>query len=336
MAKSLIGIEILGNDVCFTQIIDGKPNIAYERLPENLIVDNKFRGVETLSTTLAEIKKKYRFVGKDCAVVLPESSTFFRTVNMPAISAEQMKLNLRYEFRDYVGSEAAEYNYDYAVQKTEVNDAGRPITLTIAAGAGRKSTMDEYDEVLKRAGMRLKAALPREMTLINILNAKQKSGTPFIKDEKENRFRALIDICVDHTRIYIFQGNEIVANKMIEIGLSNVDRAIAAALNVDQYLAALYRDTNYENVLDLKNCHDVYAAIGLEIMKVTNFFSYENNESVFEDVYFSGAGASIAPLIDEILSGVRFEKHDARELLPESCASDPLAARCALAIGLII
>ena len=121
------------------------------------------------SQNFEKMKKEGRFSGKACALILPEYSTYFRSLEMPPISEKQLRLNLPYEFRDFVGNESINYNYDYAVEGYATDEDGKVKAISLLAAAASKTTIKEYEALLYRAGFKLKVALPREMALLNLV-----------------------------------------------------------------------------------------------------------------------------------------------------------------------
>ena len=456
MGKSLIGLDITSRDVTMAQlsggVLKGSARVAVERLPENMMMDSAITSPESMSAFLKSMKKKHKFSGTDCAVLLPESSTFFRPLTMPEIKEDQLRLNLPYEFRDYVGSAGNNYYYDYEVEEITTSEDGTR-TMHILASAANKATLTEYASILKKAGMRMKVALPREMALMNILKnspenaaseedraknlreaeialdkqlkaeekaeakaakeaakkaaADAKAAEKKAKQAEKERLKnmkkgvqqddaseeagdaaemlretagaqphdieipdtgameasasnaktenlqaqasdqlmtekielvpegehAVIDIGYGHTRVSIFSGISLTAYKIIEIGCTEIDAAIADRLNIDPYLAVDYREKNHEGILADPAFEPVYEQISLEILKAFNFYRYEHQDSSIQNVYFCGPGSEIAQLKNVILSDNELAETPVTDILPRSCKALSEAPHCAMSIG---
>lgn len=323
MSQPLIGIEITDNEVCMAQL-GTKKAILSKRLPENLVQDSKIVSTDLLADFLKSMKREGGFSGKDCAVVLPEYSTYFRTMRYPPISQAQLQMNLPYEFRDFVGTESPHYNYDYAVVGTEKDAGGSVCTLELIAGAAQKVVVSEYEQMLKKAHLRLKSALPHEAAVINLIR-----NSPI----EENQEICLIGIGFRHTQIYIFEGIHLRATKTIDIGCAHIDEAIGGKLNIDAYLATTYREANSDNILEDQVCLDVYDRLALEIMKAVNFYKYENQQTTLDTVCYFSLGASNVYLTDTIKSYIGFEHFPIAALMPDGCDSSENYSRCVLAAG---
>lgn len=329
MATRLIGVDIGSNNVKLAVRRGNAFRLASERLPDNLIKNGVIISPELLARFIRDMRKKHRVGGGKCAVILPEYAVFFRRMTLPATSAEQLELNLPYEFRDYTGTDSAKYAYDYAVEKTALDANGRPASLELLAAAAQKEVARLYAEFLRRAGLRMAVALPREMAIINLMRSAALKGRA--KPEY-----CIVDVGYEHTRMYIFAGTTLKAYKVIDVGCLNVDEAIAEKYGIDKYLAASYRQTNHEGILGKLICTAVYERLSLEVHKAVNFYNYDESESALNDLYFAGEGSDIAELKETIALDIGFDTHPISELLPDYDGEEPEAARCMAAIGVAL
>ncbi len=329
MAKNYIGIEI-GNGITTMYQGGSKGKILVSRLPENLVDGSEIISPEFLSQFLKKLKKEGGFSGKKCALILPEFSTYFRSLEMPPISEKQLRLNLPYEFRDFVGNESINYNYDYAVEGYVTDEEGEITAISLLAAAASKKTIQEYEDLLYRAGFRLKLALPREMALLNLIRKAVE------RDAYGDRIFVIIDLGFANTRVYILQGRDLRATKTIEMGCRDVDMVIADYYNIDVYLAASYRETDHEGILESDVCRAVYNRISLEVMKAINFYKYENRQSEFEDCFICGDCSDTEALVNNMLAYVRLKRANLDEILPEECRGMSDAPRALMSIGVTL
>ena len=329
--KNWIGIEFDDTEVHIVQIKKKKTTLVAERLPENIVNNGVISSPVLMAKFLKDLMKEHKISGSDAAIILPENATLFREIVMPAISESQLKLNLPYEFRDYIGTEGVNYIYDYAVEDILEDENGDPSEMHLLAAAVPRHVVEDYTLLLRRLHKKLKLAIPREMALINLVRY------AIAEDPKlATREFCLIDIGNQSTRVFIFAGEKMNVNKAIDIGCAQIDATIASVMNIDTYLATTYRETNHENAQNLQECEALYGRIALEVMKTINFYRYENNSTEVHEVFFTGVGAELPPLINAILADIGFDKCDISELLPDSCEDDDLAVRDAFTIGSVL
>ncbi len=329
--KNWIGIEFDDTEVHLVQLKKKKTIMVAERLPENIVVNGVVSSPVLMAKFLKDLMKEHKISGADTALILPENSTLFREVVMPAISESQLTLNLPYEFRDYIGTEGVNYIYDYAVEEILEDEEGNPSEMHLLAAAVPHHVVEDYTLLLRRLRKKLKLAIPREMALINLVR-RAIAEDPGLAE----REFCLIDIGNQSTRVFIFSGERMNVNKAIDIGCAQIDATIASVMNIDTYLATTYRETNHENVQNLQECTALYGRIALEVMKTINFYRYENNTTEVHEVFFTGPGAELQPLTSAILSDIGFDPRDISELLPSNCDDHELAVRCAFTIGSVL
>ena len=152
-------------------------------------------------------------------------------------------------------------------------------------------------------------------------------------DIKEFSF---LDLGHTAARLYIFTGPRFEATRVIDIGLSNVDDAIADATGVDEHVARTYKHTNYQDAQTLESAMNVYNAIALDLRKAVNFYGFNNRESDLRDIWCCGGGVHIPALREAIGQSVELTLHDIEELLPPAAQSAEDLSACAAAIGAAI
>lgn len=330
MRTKLIGVDIGSNNVKLAVRHGGAFRLASERLPDNLVKNSIIVSPELLSRFIRDMRRKHRIGDGKCAVILPDYSVFFRRMAMPATSVEQLELNLPYEFRDYTGVDSAKYTYDYAVENTLRDESGKPASIEILAAAAQKEVVRQYADIMRRSGLRMAVALPREVAVVNL--AKFACRERGMQDKEF----CIVDIGYEHTRMYIFRGTVLKASKVIDIGSLNVDEAIADHYGIDKYLAANHRESNFEGVLDQLVCTAVYERLSLEIHKALNFYNYDEGDNSLNTMFFSGEGSGIGALRETVAEDIGFDTHPVADIMPAHTGSEHEAALCMASVGVIL
>ena len=116
MSKKMIGIEIGADTLKLAQVKNGKIlSMAAERMPDHLVSEGRVTAPATMSKFLKEAMKATGIKGRECAFVLPPQMVVSQRLTMPVMSAAELKLNLPFEFKDYVGRNTDDYTFDYIV-----------------------------------------------------------------------------------------------------------------------------------------------------------------------------------------------------------------------------
>lgn len=331
MTKKLIGVDIGTNEVKLASGRGSSLRVNALRLPDNLLHEGEVSSPEALAKCLSAAVQRTAVRGRDCGLVLPQNQVYCRRLVLPLMTEEQLKLNLPYEFRDYV-SAPAKYFFDYALEGITLDENGQPSAMEIMAAAVAKTTIKDYSLAFRKAGLRLRLALPQEMVYRRLLRAYEKAVPP--PEPGQEREYCIVDIGHSFTRISIFRGAKFQMNRGVELGCGAADEAIAAEYHVDPYVANSYKAGNYENALYCQSCRDVYHRIATETVKAVNFYRFSNRDNGLNDLFFSGGGAEIQPLLEAITATTALQPHLINDLI--GLPPQRLPARCALALGMTL
>jgi len=319
MSSKTIGVEI-GNATIKLAVCSGSKvtRMAVERLPEGLVREGRVTAPAAMSQFIRQMRKRYGIPGGTCALVLPGQAIIGRMVSMPVMAESELQFNLPYEFRDFIGKESGKYTYDYSVVSVKDN------VMEMYAAAVPTELVEEYYGILKKAGLKLKAAMPAEMAWLNLIR----------KAKNEPKKLCIVDIGSKFTRVNIFSDDHYVMGKDIEIAGATIDDAIVNAEGVDPYVARSHKESNIKNVLAEDFSTDIYAAIAIEVMKIINYYCSSTPDGVMmQDIYFSGGSSAIEALRTAILKRTDFSVHHVRRLVACDAIDDTTVMFCALAAG---
>ena len=306
MSRKVAGFEI-GSHALHVAVVTkkGVKKVLTETLPEGAVREGRIVSYEALADFIKQTCKKKKVRFDEAAVVLPAALCFCRRMQSPIMTHEQLMVNLPYEFRDFITAEKDQYFYDYAVLGvTKDEETGEPTELDLMAAASLKSTVQDYKDMFRRAGIKLKTAIPIEMSYTNIL-----SKAP------ADHAHCLIDLGHTAVRLYMYHGNRYENSHLVEYGMSTLDDIIADALHIDPFVAASYREANHDGCQSLPECVEVYQNLANEIQRAVYFFRYNNPDVELEHIHLSGGGARIQPLRDVLSEAISIPIEDCSELI---------------------
>ena len=320
MANNILGIDI-GYDRLKLVLMNGAQvrKAVSVSMPQKLIREGRVVSVEAMAELIRTTMKENGIKCKNAALVLSEESVFVRNVTMPLMTAEQLVYNLPYEFRDYITDELKDYIFDYAMISTsdkksdgeqEDEAASSRRTMDLFAVAAPISLIEESKDMVRKAGLKLVKAAPAVCSYMALLRKREEemniSGGEY----------CILDLGYHAIRMYMFRKDHHVVSRVLEIGLSVLDDAIADLYNVDVHLAHTYLLTNHEDCLHKEVCANAYDNISVELMRALNFYSFNNPDSQLSDIWICGGGAAIEPLTEAISRYLDMNIHDAQELIP--------------------
>lgn len=307
MGQLQLGMDI-GNRSVHMVEWDGKRlrTSAVEPLPEGLVKEGRIVSGAALADFLKSVKKTHKLHAKDASLALHSAECFCRRFDVPAMTHQQLKVNLSYEFRDFITQEKEKYFYDYAVLGQL--DEGKRLDLMAAATA--KETVAMYEDIFRKAGFKLRVAIPDEVAYVNVL---QKFGG----EEAGQGSCCLLDLGHAAVSIHMFREGRYQSGRSLDYGCAALDEVIAEHFSVAPYLACGYRETNYQNCQDLDRCKELYNVIALEVLKAVNYYNYSNAEHPVEQVCCRGGGVGITPLVEALEATLSVSVKTWRALLPE-------------------
>ena len=354
MAK-ILGIDI-GYDSVKLALVSGKQvkKTAIASMPKRLMRDGRLASPEAMGELLAQTMKKNGIHCSSAAVAFSNEAVFVRNVNMPVMSADQLSLNLPYEFRDYITEELKNYIFDYAM----LTDAAAAAASAEKRGSkkaekpkkDKQNALEAFESQTETAAaaddavggeasggatMELLAVAAPVSLMDETRLMLRKAGMKLTKagpavcayiglirsmdasKRPESGEYCFLDLGYQSIRMYMFKGERHIVTRVLETGLSVVDSAIADAYNVDEHLAHTYVVNNFEDCQSKEICVNAFNNIAVELMRALNFYRFSNPESTLSDVWLCGGGAYISALVAAIESGLDgMTIHSAEELMP--------------------
>ena len=353
MAKRLLGIDI-GYDTVKLALVSGKQvkKTAIASMPKRLMRDGRLASPEAMGELLAQTMKQNGIHCSNAAVAFSNEAVFVRNVTMPLMAADQLDLNLPYEFRDYITEEMKSYVFDYAMLSDPAADAKatkaakepkqpkkeKQNALEAFEAQADKTPVAAVDDAqASAAGATMELlAVAAPVSLMNETRLMlRKAGMKLVKaapvvssyvglirsmdpaKKPESGEYCFLDLGYQSIRMYMFKGDKHEVSRVLETGLSVVDSAIADAYNVDEHLAHTYVVNNFEDCQSKEVCLNAFSNIAVELMRALNFYRFSNPESTLADIWLCGGGAYIGALTAAIEAGLEGMKvHSAEELLP--------------------
>ena len=329
--KSILGIDIGCDRLKMALVDDGVVLDAVSTsMPENLFRDGRLTSIETMSGLISSTMKENGIKTNNAAIVLPNESVYIKNVRMPMMTVDQLVYNLPFEFNDYISGEIKDYVFDYAVlpddddtpDGAETSEDSKAVeaaallgaedkTLSLMAVGAEKALIDEYANMLAKAGLNLVKAAPSICSYISLIRL-QMEGLKQYTDEF-----CVLDLGHEATRMYMFREDRHEATRVIDVGLASLQHVVADLFGVENHLAHTYILNNFENCLERDECRESYDNIAVELMRAMNFYRFSNPDSSLSDMWLCGGGAVIKPLCDAIGGMLDMRLHTASELVPD-------------------
>ena len=330
MAQNLVGIDV-GRDNVKICCREHGTRFIVRRLPENIMGKDGLVSPRVMVEFLKRLRADEHIHTRDASIVLTEKSTFFRHVTLPAMTVSELKVNLPFEFHDFISENPDGYVFDYAVDEMVLNDAGEPERMELFAAATRKDSLQRYEEALRRAGFRVKVAVPAPMaTMFLFRNGHEGEARP------TGDGSVVIDIGYKNMVVSLYDGDRYRGSRRVESGCYDVDLAIAELKGVDPHVAGSYRDKDFDEVLESRECMAVFERLLFEVSKVVNFYTFSHPETTINNIYLAGGGACIDALVSLIASDFDTPVWLVNSLMSDDARTSREAVVCSLAYAGLI
>jgi type IV pilus assembly protein PilM len=100
-------------------------------------------------------------------------------------------------------------------------------------------------------------------------------------------------------------------------------------------VARTYKNKNYNDILDREYAKETFGRIAVEIMKVINFYRFNNRDTQLGEMYFAGGGSNMKGLCESIAQANDLTGKSIMELLPKNVDYNTDASGI-LAIGVLL
>lgn len=313
MSNTYLGMDIGSSSVKMAVVQDRKiQRLLASPLPENLVREGHITSLEAMAEELREMIRREHIRVKNVCLSLPAEDTFVRRITVPQMTAEQLKLNLPYEFHDFIQKDKDLYFYDYAVIETRAGEDGQSGSMDLLAAAASKKNISNARAMLRKAGLKLTCAEPECLTYRNLIRVYEER-----KPGNHPAEYCIADMGHESIRIHMFRGGMYDTTREIEYGGASIDALIADTESVDPHVAASYKVSNYEGAQEIPECRDLYNRIAVEILRAVNFYGFNTPDANLRDIYFCGGLAKVTALMNAIRSAVELNVHPIEELLPQ-------------------
>ena len=161
--KNCLGIEIGHYRIKIAYAEKGKlKEFISERVQGMDLTD-----MRVCADLIKDLLKEYAIRCRNVVFVIRQEDAYVRRFEMPLMTEEQLRLNLPYEFHDYIGDEMDKYVFDYAMIQTKER------TMDLLGAACTKALTQQFEKLAKMAHLKLIGLVPAVLGLERILEYAQ-------------------------------------------------------------------------------------------------------------------------------------------------------------------
>ena len=262
-------------------------------LPEVLEADGQISSIPVLAELLRELRREENLRTRDVALVLPASLCTCRRITTAWMTPEQLAFNLPFTFRDYLDGEPGDWLYDWAVVETNRDEAEKPGEMDLMAAAVRRGVMADLRDLFRRAGLRLRTAIPEEMAYINLIRASKAAP----------HSHGILDLGHRGIRLYLYTGDRFESLRTLDDGCAALHRAVGDHFGADPHLTEVYLHTDFQGAAGLETCRNICGGMAVEVLKAVNFYRFRSGGESLAHVHCCGGGTENPVDMDEFPCG---------------------------------
>ena len=172
---------------------------------------------------IKETLRQAKITGRDVVASIPSYSTFATVISMPYLSREDIAKAIPFEARRYVPIPLKEVILDWSIVdigKTQEN-IGKPPVVEVFLAAVPKNETERYKNIMKEAGLNLRALELENMSLTRALVGNDRNPLAIINLGGRSTTITIIDKGFERT------------SHNYEMGGFEITKSIARSLNID-------------------------------------------------------------------------------------------------------
>lgn len=327
--QRMLGFDIGSGYLKIALCEDGIPSFAVcVKMPDHLVKDGRIMSYGAMADFISEQIKANEIHTKTCAAALPADGCYIRRSTMPKMTAKQLAVNIPYEFHEFITEDIGSYFYDYAVLGSD----DRNLDLLLAAA--KKKMLDAYRQMFRRAHLKLRAIVPEELCYGRLLRNHEvkQAMTPGEKDY------VILDLGHGSLKVHFYRRGIYEVTRSLEPGCNQLITAISNATGQDEHTVMMRKEhsTGESGTDDLQDLETIYGNMAMQVMRVLNFYSFNNPDNNLDRVYYCGGGSCFQGLMDELRSNIEMPLVDLAELMEGSALAREERTRIGAAAGAVL
>ena len=291
---SALGLHLKSNGFSAVEISLDKKEKAlkksgdYEIPNFSLNLDDP-KSLETYTNTLKEFIFENNFESKDVIGSLPQDQVFVRTIKVPQMSKKDLDSFIKYESAQYIPLPLEEITLGYDVMSLNLKERDKISVLLVAA---KKTVVQKYIEVIKNAGLKVRALEPVSLAMVRSLG----------EGGQAHSAELIIEIGATQTLIVLSYKGFVILTRSVPLGEESFTRSLSQKMDLDlvqaqEYFKTYGLDSTKVGGKVYEVLRPLFDKIIDEIKKSKVFFSTHNPMVRINKIIVSGETALMPGLL---------------------------------------
>lgn len=308
-SKGIFGLDIGLSAVKVAQLeksgSDDEPvytlaKYASVSLPEGAIIEDEIQKKEEIVEAIKEAVSTAGIKDTSVCMGLTGPNTVVKRLQLPGGDEEEVEDQVLWEAEQYLPFDIE--NSSIAFHIVGENEGGG---LDVVVGAARNDIIQNFQELVKEAGLKVKVV---DLGMLSVINAFE-----HIEEEKFGEITEsylVLDLGAQKTSFMIYKNNTVIFTKEVNVGGVMITEEIQRQMGVNYFEAEDLKITGDEsgNLPEeiLAIIDDVIEAFFSEIKKTMDFYVSSTSDESLAAVYITGGSVQIPGVLEglEALLGV--------------------------------
>lgn len=261
--RSFVSLYFLKNKLQIVSLNSSRRKVAKYAtvdLPEGLVVNHEIKDAKLLAEILKKIWDKYKIKEKSVGIVVPEFSTFTKSINLPDLSEDELDEAVRWQSLDFMPLNQNEMVLDWKIiSKTKTS-------TNVLAVAIKDSILKGYIDAAAIAGLYPLVVETPSISLTRV------SG--------EDEGRVIIYFSFDEVVVVMAEGQNIISSAVLNISTSPEQIIKTVQRIVAHYESSEIKEVYLGGVISSQEfINQVVAGIKLKASKINiKNVSFDENE----------------------------------------------------------
>ncbi len=302
----IVGIDIGNYRMKLSYIVKGELKACFsETLPDNIVHDGMIQYWDAMADFLKESFKKHNLRCRNVVFTLPNDGVYMRVTELPRMTVQQLRLNLPFEFHDYISEPSEKYFYDYAV--IEQNEK----SMKLLAAACSRELIGRYRTLARNARLTAIGLVPEVVALQRIIG--RYNALLQVPADKDY---AILDMGDRSFKLHFFRHGIYEVTRSLEPGARHIAELAAEARGTDTHIGQLAAESDQDGILEQEGLQAFYESSAVQIMRAMNFYSYSNTGNTIDTLYYCGGAAQYRPLLAAVQETMTLPMKPLGQLMP--------------------
>jgi type IV pilus assembly protein PilM len=297
--KGLVGLDIGSSSIKAVEVVRRDKSGDFDlislgtaALPPEAIVQGAFLNANAITDSIREAVERGKLRSKQVAVAVSGHSVIVKKVSLPAMSAEELEDQIRFEAEQYIPFDVNEVNLDFQILSQGAADGQMDVVLV----AAKKDLIDDYVQVITEAGL---TPVVIDVAAFAVENAFEVNYHP-VPDEVV----ALVNIGAQVVNINVLSGGAPLFTRDVTTAGNQYTEEIQKAMSVsfdEAERIKLGRAGDEQAVVPREveaATRGVNETIVGEIARSLDFFAATTTDVRVQKVYLAGGASRASGLLD--------------------------------------